>query len=39
MAVVILDEVTFLTRVLSDNWASASNTLYDSGSANKKNKQ
>ena len=36
MAVVILDEVTFLTRVLSDNWASASNTLYDSGSANKK---
>ena len=35
MAVVILDEVTFLTRLLSDNWAAASNALYDSNSANK----
>jgi len=35
MAVVILDEVTFLIRLLTDNWATASNALYDSNSANK----
>ena len=28
---VILDEVTFLNRLLSDNWAAASTTLYNAG--------
>ena len=36
MAVVILDEVTFLVRLLSDNWSTAANALYDNNSASKK---
>tara|TARA_R110000751_G_scaffold54663_5_gene117534 strand:+ start:1855 stop:2403 length:549 start_codon:yes stop_codon:yes gene_type:complete len=35
MAVVILDEVTFLIRLLSDNWDAASTALHASGGATK----